>query len=282
MSLAGGASKERISCLLVTKGRLPMLRRSISFFARQTWAAKELMIVNDGDAETRRSILAHVEGLRRTDIRCVFVDSGATLGRLRNVSVAEASGDVLCQWDDDDYYHPRRLAAQIDHLRESDAEASFFYDVLNYFADTGELFWTDWSRQRTRSPDRGHPGTLMCTRSVNLRYPVEGKTASRGEDAVVQLEVYRRHKVVGLRNAGFLYTYVYHGANTLERSHHRLIVDWMGFRSDFVQANLEALSRHLSEYFPSPLSSISCKDGPRIPLPPAARPDLESTEAPRS
>lgn len=269
---------ERISCLLVTKGRLDMLKRSIAYYLKQSWPNKELIVVNDGVPELQDAIRSHVDDLKRQDIRYIFHPTRLTLGHLRNISVKAASGDVLCQWDDDDFYHPHRLEKQFSHMKGCNADASFFFDVFNYFADSRELFWTDWSFQRTQAPDLGHPGTLMCRRSVSLQYPMDGESAVRGEDAVVQIDLYRRCKVVGLREAGFLYTYVYHGMNTFERSHHRMIVDWMGFSAEYVRPRLESAFRHLSEYFPYALPPLSCRGGMKLELlpSPAGRGDASS------
>src|SRR5579859_5117627 len=200
----------KISCLTVSRDRLPMLRRSIAFYLRQSWPDKELIIVSNGPPEAQDSIAAHVQRLQRPDIRCLFVQGEATLGHLRNLSVEAAAGDVLCQWDDDDFNHPLRLQTQLEHLNENGAEVSFFYDQLHYFADSGELYWTDWSAQRSQWPDQGAAQTIMWRKPVNVHYPAEGEYANRDEDAVVQLELHRRCKVAGLREAGYLYTYVYH------------------------------------------------------------------------
>jgi hypothetical protein len=243
-----------------------MLERSIRFYTQQTWPEKELVIVTDGPSQLRHSILRHVDSLGRTDVRCVFVDSPSTVGHLRNVSVEAASGEILCQWDDDDCYHPRRLEVQANHMTESRAEVSFLYDQLHYFEDTGELFWVDWSRQRTNAADQGAPGTLMCRKTVGLRYPAEGRWSSLGEDAVVQVELYRRCKVVGLRGEGFLYTYVYHGQNSFDRQHHRMIVDRMSFGPESIEAKRDLISKLVSEYLPYDVRSLSCKGGSRIDL----------------
>jgi glycosyltransferase involved in cell wall biosynthesis len=258
---------QRISCLAVSRDRVEMLKRSISFYLNQTWPEKELVIVSNGPVEVQRSIAAHVAELGRPDIRCVFLQSEETLGHLRNLSIDAASGDVLCQWDDDDLYHPRRLETQLRHMNENGAEVSFFYDQLHYFADSGELYWTDWSAQRSQWPDHGAAMSIMWKRPVNVRYPADGEYANRGEDAIVQIELHQRCKVAGVRGAGFLYTYVYHGANTYDRDHHRFIIERMSLGSDFLEAHRAELARHLSEYFPFPLTAISSRDGRKIELP---------------
>jgi len=251
---------------MVTKGRLPMLKKSIAYFLEQSWKHKELVVVNDGPMDVQKEIASYIDELKRSDIRCVFLARVHSVGYLRNVSVESAKGEVLCQWDDDDYYHPRRLESQFACMEQNSAEACFLYDQLHYFTDTNELFWTDWSFQRSDHMDAGAPGTLMCRRRVLPKYIPEGKGSSLGEDAIVQIELYRTSKVIGLKDHGFLYTYVYHGMNSFARDHHRMIVDWMSFPNSWVEARVEELTRRLLEYFPSRITSVSCRGGIKLPL----------------
>src|SRR5947208_1986853 len=108
-----------VSCLLPTTNRLALCKRSIACYCRQTYPNKELIVVSNGTSEYRRQLATHVRRLRRKDVRCVFLDGGDwNLGRLRNQTLDHARGDILCQWDDDDMYHPLRLECQVQTLEE--------------------------------------------------------------------------------------------------------------------------------------------------------------------
>src|ERR1700690_3838974 len=99
-----------ISCLTVTReARFTSLKLAIADYTHQTWPERELVIVHDGsdafDAELRTLAAAHPAAaiaIHREPAR-------RTLGELRNVAIDAARGDIVCQWDDDDRYHPRRL-----------------------------------------------------------------------------------------------------------------------------------------------------------------------------
>ncbi|MBK6395090.1 MAG: glycosyltransferase [Betaproteobacteria bacterium] len=102
-----------VSCLMAALPsplRLPFFRRSVADYCRQSHPTRELVVVLDrGDPDARDAMIAHVESLGRDDVRVIEPDEKLTLGALRNVSVAEARGDVMCHWDDDDWFHPERV-----------------------------------------------------------------------------------------------------------------------------------------------------------------------------
>jgi len=107
-----------ISCLMVTRDRLEMFKRSVSLFLRQTWLRKELIVVIDG-TDVAEEIHSYVMQLGKEEIKCVTVAGPSTLGRLRNISIGIATGEILCQWDDDDLYHPLRLERQFSQMENA-------------------------------------------------------------------------------------------------------------------------------------------------------------------
>jgi hypothetical protein len=111
-----------ISCLTVTREtRFRSLELAVGDFARQTWAERELVIVHDGDAAF--------------DVK---------LKRLAAAHDA-ARGETVCQWDDDDRYHPRRLEFQFAAMRVENSEFCFLTDQLHLFAAERTMYWDDWN-----------------------------------------------------------------------------------------------------------------------------------------
>jgi glycosyltransferase involved in cell wall biosynthesis len=211
-----------ISCLMVTYDRLSLAKRAISSFAAQSYPRKELIIVTDGEERFRRSLERYVSALALDGVRFVYPGPGRlSLGRLRNMSMDAAAGDVVCQWDDDDCSHPDRLMRQAEELIRNDAGACLFTDHLHFIEEKSVLCWVDWSRGETVSgATQLAPGTLMMRRDPRFRYPEEGLQARQGEDSALLDTVYRAIKVAHLRGAGYLYLYQYHGRNTFSREHH--------------------------------------------------------------
>ncbi len=205
---------------LPVRQRQEHFARSVAAYCGQSHSNKELVIVLDqGEADARAAIAAKVAALGRPDLRVVEPAGKRSLGALRNVSVDEARGDVLCQWDDDDLHHPQRIERQLAALLASGGTALHLEDALQWFPDSRTLYWTNW---RATAP-KGLPGTLMCRRSAPIRYPETGSDARLGEDSAVSLQLQRLGGFEVLAGAPHLYVYVSHGANTWGDEHHRML-----------------------------------------------------------
>src|SRR5215472_10099708 len=168
-----------ISCLTVTQeGRLESLALAVSDFARQTERDRELVIVHDGGSAFHETVVAMARRHETAAIRIVRLPASprSTLGALRNASLEAARGQHICQWDDDDRYHPRRLEVQIQALRTSSSDASVLSDQLHLFAESREMYWDDW--HDAAYPLNFVPGTLLARRDAMAIYPEE----RRGED----------------------------------------------------------------------------------------------------
>jgi len=237
-----------VSCLMVTRGDPLRVRRSIQSFLDQTYPNTELVIVTDAREEQMQLVRADYP---QGNIRWVFVapDSGLVLGQLRNLSIDEASGEYVLQWDDDDLFDPSRIFYQLQAIRKGRAQAS----VL--------LRWTVWWPAKRRlfiSERRAWEGSLMCARTAMPRYPA----MARGEDKPLVESLLREVDVV-LIDAPRLYIYVIHGSNTWTLEHFegissRLTVDLGG---DAYSRVLRELSRRVDvEHHLKPLSGLHRTD----------------------
>jgi glycosyltransferase involved in cell wall biosynthesis len=223
VTIAADTDRSLVSCLMVTlpaKQRLSYFRRSVADYCRQTHPARELVVVVDrGDPEARAEAIEHIASLRRDDIRVVEPADKLTLGALRNVSIAEARGDALCVWDDDDMHHPARVATQLREMTRAGARALVLEEALQYFPATRTLLWTRWREIASR----GLPGTLMFRRSEVVRYPEAGPDAARSEDMAGIAQLQSAGAFCPMAGAPHLYVYVSHGANTWDDDHHAKI-----------------------------------------------------------
>jgi glycosyltransferase involved in cell wall biosynthesis len=198
-------SDERlVSCLCVTRNRVPMLRRAISCFLNQTYQPRELVVLYEADDPATRDYLAT---LSEPSIRPVEVPTSPKLllGVLRNLSIQASRGHYVAQWDDDDWHGPTRLAEQIGAIRGSNKPACVLLRWVMYDEATKMAFL---------SASRTWEGSLVAERSAVPRYP----DLRRGEDSDVIKRMLSENKLVGL-DRPHLYVYIYHGANTWERSH---------------------------------------------------------------
>ncbi len=94
-----------------------MVEEACLAYRLQTYAAKELVIVNDGEP-----IRAAAD-----DVSVVNLAERRSVGSKRNAGIAAARGELVAIWDDDDFSLPERLAEQValaertgaDHVRSS-------------------------------------------------------------------------------------------------------------------------------------------------------------------
>jgi glycosyltransferase involved in cell wall biosynthesis len=212
-----------ISCLTVSLPaveRFALLQRSITSYQRQQYPNRELVLVlNGGDAVSHRRIQHHVATLGDPSIRVIEVPETRPLGALRNKSVHCANGSIICQWDDDDLYHPLRLQYQYQALSSSESDAVFLRDVMQLFTDSRHLYCTNWHATELGA----FPGSLMCKKMSGVLYPEVGSAASLGEDTVIGRQLLAQGRVHILRELPHLYVYVTHGHNTWPKEHHRML-----------------------------------------------------------
>lgn len=233
-----------ISCLTVTReGKLAELSWAVRCFDCQTLPDRELVIVHDGGEGLDNDIRSLAEEYPGSCIRTERAPTGLTLGALRNLSVQHASHELVCQWDDDDLYHPRRLEVQYEELRRAGADFCFFTDQLHYFEMTGEMYWDDWTVERY--PMNLIQGTLLGYKDRLGRYG----DLHRGEDTPVVTDLVQRGcRVAQLREQGYLYIYVYNGRNAWEIEHHAAISAWKRLPKARLVEHESTLRRHLAEY----------------------------------
>lgn len=275
-----------ISCLCVTRAdRLAFLVTAVGDFARQVLTNRELVIVHDGDAAAEAAILAVASVHPGACVRVVQVVPGPLLGGLRNAAVQAARGDWVCQWDDDDRYHPLRLSLQWDAAQAEGAAACYLVDQLHWSraesgAESGAeglLCWDDWDREAY--PLNVVQGTLLARRAVMPAYP----NVARGEDtlhthALMRASVQLGFEVARLRGAGWCYVYCHHGANVWDAAHHQAISTAKHLPAARLLPRLAVLRVRLRDYEPE-LPTMFIQVGAKLETLVSA-PDRTLTEAP--
>ncbi|HEY5412372.1 MAG TPA: glycosyltransferase family A protein [Caulobacteraceae bacterium] len=215
-----------VSCLMVTRlshDRIDRALAAIAAFQAQTHARRELVVVIDqsADAAGRRALQTALHSAGPAPIRVVEIEGTPTLGALRNRALAAAEGEYVCQWDDDDIYHPERLSAQLAALRDGGHEALYLEDVLQFFPASRTLYWTNWRATEAG----GHPGTLLMRRDAPVRYPESGPESRLGEDLALARVLRVRARLGRLAKSPHLFAYVSHGANSWDDGHHRMLAE---------------------------------------------------------
>jgi glycosyltransferase involved in cell wall biosynthesis len=157
-----------ISCLCPTRDRRPYIPLAIRAFQNQTYPNRELLILDDGDDP--------VLDLIPNDPRIVYTRGAQpprTLGAKLNALALTAHGQICCNWDDDDWSSPDRLAHQYQTLIRSQKQvtgfnAIFYWDTTTsrahiwrwwgsklYSCGSSHFYFTDWIL-RNPMPDKTH------------------------------------------------------------------------------------------------------------------------------
>lgn len=192
-----------VSCLMVTRGKLFPARYAVECFQRQNYPNRELIVVLD-DPES--GLIPYLEALNDDRIRLILLPKEKkTLGALRNISIAQARGEYICQWDDDDLYDPDRIGVQLSALLDSKAAACFLRR------------WTLWwpaDRKLAISGARLWEGSMLAHKALVPAYPL----IPRGEDTEMVAVLRERERLLSL-DAPDLYVYIRHGNNTFDQQH---------------------------------------------------------------
>jgi predicted O-methyltransferase YrrM len=122
VSVAQPASSARqppsplISCIMPTRGRGDYVLQAVRYFLRQDYPARELIIVDDDTQDLTPRLPADPR------IRYLRTPPGLSIGAKRNRACRLATGEIIAQWDDDDWYGPQRLSAQAAPLLAGQAD----------------------------------------------------------------------------------------------------------------------------------------------------------------
>lgn len=190
-----------VSAIMVTRGNIEFINRSIQMFLLQTWPCKELIIATDVVTEELDKLIL----TSGPDVRLVTLPLGLRLGDYRNIAIAKSRGDYICQWDDDDFYDSRRISVQMNILLESSVDIVFLSRWLVWW-QAKSLFFI--------SNSRVWEGSLIAKRSALSIYPSLGK-----EEDTKMVDFMLKHHACSLVDAPTLYCYCITGANTFGQSH---------------------------------------------------------------
>ncbi len=194
---------------MVTRDRVALARRALRCLAAQTWPHLELVVVDDGEQDYAPAL---AELPARIGVRYLKQrpEPGRYLGALRNLALGHATADLCVQWDDDEWYHPERIARQAAALAESGADAAVLSWTLMH------LDLPDWVEHAYRADSGGGtPGTVMHRRG-EVRYP----NLRKAEDTRFLARLAARGKVVRLgAEHAHLFIRCFHGSNTWHAGH---------------------------------------------------------------
>jgi glycosyltransferase involved in cell wall biosynthesis len=198
-----------VSCIVPTFNRRAFVRQSIKYFLAQDYPAKELIIVDDGTEPVGAEVPADDR------IRYVRLGYRRSIGAKRNMACEIARGEIIMQWDDDDWHGPGRISHQVADIASNQADLTGLHHGLLLETPTTQ-FWScreDLHARMFFQSRSIHGGTLAFRKRVWQScggYPDQ----SLAEDAVLMQRVMAGGaRVLRLANAG-TYVYIRHETNS--------------------------------------------------------------------
>ncbi len=196
-----------ISCIMPTRDRAEWALQAIRYFQQQDYPVRELIIVDDGADDLARQLPDDPR------IRYARVPTGASIGAKRNRACERARGSIIAHWDDDDWYAPNRLSAQVAPLLSASADitglnAEIFFELApwEFWKCTPEL-------HRHLFVGDVHGGTLVYHRRVWEQW-AQYPDRSLAEDALfLQQAVRRGARLCKIESTG-LFIYIRHANNS--------------------------------------------------------------------
>jgi len=186
-----------------------MLKRAIDCFWAQTYPNREMIILyEDDDADTAEYLDQGFPVDSCIRIFRVPAYPKLALGELRNLAIRIARGEFVCQWDDDDWYHARRLEEQHDQLFAEGRHGSILTQWLVFDTLTTTAYV---------SHVRLWEGSILCKKNVLQLKAYEDKPL--GEDTATIEYLARMNCLHLLDKMPGLYIYIYHGSNTWNYDH---------------------------------------------------------------
>jgi len=195
-----------VTCIMPTHDRPDWMHQAIRYFQRQTHPARELVIVDDSRVSSEKDLPCDPR------IRYVHRRQRMSIGAMRNLACEMARGDLIAHWDDDDWYGPGRLAAQLAPIAAGAADVSGFVATPFFDVARGEM-WTCSPELFARLFVHAvHGGTLVYARRLfdaTHRFP----NVSIAEDAAFLRAVVIGGARLARVDAAEHFVYVRHGQN---------------------------------------------------------------------
>ena len=205
-----------VSVITPTRNRDRFLKNALTYFRRQDYTNIEWLILDDSPqaAECRGD-------LTDKNIFYQHTDRKISVGEKRNILVEQARGEIIIQFDDDDYYAPNYVSSMVSALTELGADLInlrgwFMYDVRSDFFGYWDLMQKEGPHYRC---DHEGVALTMLSPENNLDFEnnqlgfgfsyafkrkvweeIKFPTIDWNEDGEFSLEVRSKFKVDGIHD----------------------------------------------------------------------------------
>ncbi len=117
-----------------TYNRRRFVPQAITYFLRQDYPSRELIIVDDGTEPVGDLVPDDAS------IRYLYREGRLTVGAKRNLACEAAKGEIIVHWDDDDWLADWRLSYQVESLLREEADVCGL-DKLLFYSPASDRAW---------------------------------------------------------------------------------------------------------------------------------------------
>lgn len=196
-----------VSCIMPTRGRPDYVLQAWRYFQRQDYPHKQLIVVGDSRADVPETLL------QQPQVVFIAAGNGRSIGHKRNLACQQAQGDIIVQWDDDDWYSPQRLSRQLEPLLRREAEVSALGHELHFELQAWR-FWRCSAQLHRRMYVRDVFGGTLAFRRRFWLDGVSYPDRSLAEDAaLLNLLLARGARLQALQGQGLM-CYLRHPDNS--------------------------------------------------------------------
>jgi glycosyltransferase involved in cell wall biosynthesis len=191
-------SHPKVSLVMPTRNRARYVPTAMRCFLQQTYPNKELIIVNDGTEE-----FPIVD-----DPRIIYMNLSerTPTGTKRNIGAGNAQGDIIANWDDDDWHSPHKIEDEVQRLLKTGKSVTGYNASIIFEEATGLLY------KIPGGPPYFASGSSQCYwKSYWQRNPYPD--VSFGEDSVFSRTA-RLEDELAIAEPGKMLVVRQHGSNT--------------------------------------------------------------------
>ena len=149
------------------------IERAVASALAQTWRPVEVVAVDDASSDATPEILARLAG-RHVEIRVFRQAANAGVGAARNRILAEARGEFVAFFDDDDESLPERVAAQLTRILDYERDFAGGAPVVCH---TARRLVYEWGEEIAPTMGQGEgrraPAGPAVARRILLGAPLE-------------------------------------------------------------------------------------------------------------
>ncbi len=139
-NVQGRIHRLKVSAIITTHNRLPLLKRAIDSVFGQTYQNIECIVVSDNSVDGTVDYCRHLDGIHFIDIPASESKGG---NYARNLGIKAAKGEFIAFLDDDDYWLPDKIERQMEVVQKMNCGFVYCGRKLEIVSSNGTVTFQD-------------------------------------------------------------------------------------------------------------------------------------------